>query len=80
MSAAAVQSHGRAHVEDEPKQAIKCLVWDLDNTLWDGVLLEDAQVSLRPEVPGILRDTRRTGHLALDRQPQRPRPGHGKAA
>ena len=34
---------------------MKCLVWDLDNTLWDGVLLEDAQVSLRPEVPGILR-------------------------
>lgn len=25
----------------------KCLVWDLDNTLWNGVLLEDNEVSLR---------------------------------
>lgn len=30
--------------------SIKCVVWDLDNTLWDGVLLEDAAVSLRPEI------------------------------
>ena len=42
-------------VEEEPEQSVKCLVWDLDNTVWNGVLLEDAQVSLRPEVPGILR-------------------------
>lgn len=26
--------------------AVKCLVWDLDNTLWDGTLLEDGQVEL----------------------------------
>jgi FkbH-like protein len=30
--------------------AVKCVVWDLDNTLWDGVLLEDAEVRLRPDV------------------------------
>ncbi|MEO3854096.1 HAD-IIIC family phosphatase [Acrocarpospora sp. B8E8] len=29
---------------------IKCVVWDLDNTLWDGVLLEDGDVTLRPAV------------------------------
>ena len=29
---------------------IKCIVWDLDNTLWDGVLLEDEAVILRPWV------------------------------
>jgi FkbH-like protein len=28
---------------------IKCVVWDLDNTLWDGVLLEDKEVTVRPE-------------------------------
>lgn len=27
--------------------ALKCLVWDLDNTLWDGVLLEASSVALR---------------------------------
>ncbi|MDQ7808724.1 HAD-IIIC family phosphatase [Amycolatopsis sp. A133] len=29
---------------------IKCVVWDLDNTVWDGVLLEDGDVRLRPWV------------------------------
>ncbi|MDQ1740745.1 MAG: hypothetical protein QOE53_2397, partial [Pseudonocardiales bacterium] len=29
---------------------IKCIVWDLDNTLWDGVLLEDEAVTMRPWV------------------------------
>lgn len=29
---------------------IKCLVWDLDNTLWDGVLLEGDELILRPGV------------------------------
>jgi len=35
--------------------AVKCVVWDLDNTVWDGILLEDSEVSLRPSVPGILK-------------------------
>ena len=32
------------------QQSIKCLVWDLDHTLWNGVLLEDANVTLRENV------------------------------
>ena len=32
------------------KKFIKCVVWDLDNTVWDGVLLEDSDVTLRPGV------------------------------
>ncbi len=28
---------------------IKCVIWDLDNTLWDGVLVENDQVALRRE-------------------------------
>ncbi|MYU13178.1 HAD-IIIC family phosphatase, partial [Streptomyces sp. SID8361] len=28
----------------EPPAAVKCLVWDLDNTLWRGTLLEDGEV------------------------------------
>src|SRR5262245_59020101 len=27
--------------------SVKCVVWDLDNTIWNGVLLEDGEVSLR---------------------------------
>jgi FkbH-like protein len=34
---------------------IKCVVWDLDDTVWDGILLEDPDVRLRPHVVEILR-------------------------
>lgn len=37
------------------QKAIKCVVWDLDQTLWDGVLLEDDRVSLRSNVPDIIK-------------------------
>jgi FkbH-like protein len=36
---------------EKPVQGrIKCVVWDLDHTVWDGVLLEDPAVRLRPGV------------------------------
>jgi len=37
------------------QSSIKCVVWDLDNTLWKGVLLEDENVELRPEVCRIIK-------------------------
>jgi FkbH-like protein len=38
----------------EDKKVVKCIVWDLDHTLWDGVLLEDPKVTLRrPAVEAI---------------------------
>lgn len=40
------------HKVDE--KTIKCVVWDLDNTLWNGVLLEDERVSLRDNVVTII--------------------------
>ncbi|MFD0635245.1 HAD-IIIC family phosphatase [Catenulispora yoronensis] len=40
-----------AELPAKPKRGrIKCIVWDLDNTLWDGVLLEDPDVKIRPRV------------------------------
>jgi FkbH-like protein len=36
------------------RKTIKCVVWDLDNTIWDGVLLENDHVALRNEVPRIV--------------------------
>ena len=40
----------------KPRQGrIKCVVWDLDNTLWDGVLLEDGEVTVRPEAVAHIR-------------------------
>jgi FkbH-like protein len=47
----------------KPKQGrIKCVVWDLDNTLWDGVLLEDGEVRLRE---GTLAHIRRLDQLGV---------------
>ncbi len=45
------------------KQSIKCVVWDLDNTVWDGILLEDDEVRLRPHVVDILRTLDERGIL-----------------
>ncbi|MGC5015657.1 HAD-IIIC family phosphatase [Streptosporangium sp. DT93] len=42
---------------------IKCIVWDLDNTLWDGVLLEDGEVTLRPVVVKLIHELDRKGVL-----------------
>lgn len=33
---------------------VKCLVWDLDNTLWQGTLLEDPDVKLFDEVRSVI--------------------------
>ncbi len=29
---------------------VKCVIWDLDNTLWDGVLIESDNVQIKPEL------------------------------
>lgn len=43
----------------------KCVVWDLDNTLWDGTLVEDGphRLTLRPQIPDILRQLDERGIL-----------------
>jgi FkbH-like protein len=53
-----------AVLHEKPKQGrIKCVVWDLDNTLWDGVLLEDENVKVRPAVVEHIRRLDRMGVL-----------------
>ncbi|MEQ9867713.1 HAD-IIIC family phosphatase [Pectobacterium odoriferum] len=34
---------------------IKCVIWDLDNTLWDGVLSEGDDVRLKESIPEIIK-------------------------
>ncbi|MEV4947166.1 HAD-IIIC family phosphatase [Streptomyces sp. NPDC053755] len=43
--------------------AVKCLVWDLDNTLWSGTLLEDGEVTLSDEVREVIATLDRRGIL-----------------
>jgi len=40
---------------------VKCLVWDLDETLWSGTLAEGDTVALKPGVEGILEELTRRG-------------------
>jgi methoxymalonate biosynthesis protein len=40
-------------VADKPV-LVKCLVWDLDNTLWDGTLLEDSNVQLFDGIKDVI--------------------------
>jgi FkbH-like protein len=42
---------------------VKCLVWDLDNTLWQGILLENDDVVPRPEAVRAIRTLDERGIL-----------------
>jgi FkbH-like protein len=42
-------------LDEARSQNIKCVVWDLDNTIWQGIILEDADVSVRPAVIDIIK-------------------------
>jgi FkbH-like protein len=48
---------------DAHAAAVKCLVWDLDHTMWEGILLEDPRVSLRPAAREVLETLDRRGIL-----------------
>jgi FkbH-like protein len=50
-------------VEKPVQGRIKCVVWDLDHTLWDGVLLEDANVAVRQSVVDHIHRLDRLGVL-----------------
>jgi FkbH-like protein len=47
----------------KPPKAVKCVVWDLDHTVWNGILLEDGDVPLRPGVLHAIRTLDERGIL-----------------
>jgi FkbH-like protein len=44
---------------------IKCVIWDLDNTLWDGILIEDgpSKLRLKPGIREVIKELDRRGIL-----------------
>jgi len=54
-------------LEQSGKKArvFKCIVWDLDNTLWDGVLIEDGpeKIRIRQGVVDVIKETDQRGIL-----------------
>jgi FkbH-like protein len=60
--------HVKATLEErQPKQPtkIKCVVWDLDNTIWNGILIEDGpgKLKLKPQLLQILKKLDERGIL-----------------
>lgn len=47
----------------ENKKEVKCVIWDLDNTIWDGTLLESKTVTLKPGIHDILKELDARGIL-----------------
>lgn len=49
---------GTLTVNETPAKTVKCVVWDLDNTLWEGTLVEteeNSQLKLRPGVLELIK-------------------------
>jgi FkbH-like protein len=44
----------RIESQEQQQKTIKCVVWDLDNTLWKGILLENDQISLHSHAARII--------------------------
>lgn len=54
-----------SELQTSQQQKVKCIVWDLDNTLWDGILVEDGPETLRlkPGVAEIIKELDARGIL-----------------
>ena len=52
-----------ALLEEKKKLGVKCVVWDLDDTLWNGTLLEGGVKGLQTEVLEVIRALDRRGIL-----------------
>ena len=44
---------GKPSVDTDPASKVKCVAWDLDNTLWDGTLIEDGPEGRRVRAPAL---------------------------
>ncbi|WP_034327383.1 HAD-IIIC family phosphatase [Alkaliphilus transvaalensis] len=45
------------------ERKIKCVVWDLDNTIWDGTLIEDSRIKLKDNIRNIIKELDHRGIL-----------------
>src|SRR6476660_9275799 len=63
MSSEALQIELAKTAIERKARSIKVVVWDLDNTVWDGVLLEDESVALFPGIEALIKELDRRGIL-----------------
>jgi len=57
----------------QPAAKVKCVCWDLDNTLWAGILVEDGpdKVAIRPAAIELITGAGPLRHSSNDRQQER---------
>ena len=55
LTADLVRFKHRAPSTADPKRKIKCVVFDLDNTVWNGTLIEGDNVTLKPGIADLLK-------------------------
>lgn len=53
----------RARVKAAAGKSVKCVVFDLDNTLWEGVLVEGDRLQVRPEMARLIQHLDERGIL-----------------
>lgn len=49
--------------KETSKQKIKCVVWDLDHTIWKGILMEDSDIVIKDQVLNVIRTLDQRGIL-----------------
>lgn len=55
---------GKVINAEKPADKVKCVVWDLDNTVWDGILIEtddSKKLNLKPDVLETIQELDRRG-------------------
>ncbi|MBF0468715.1 MAG: HAD-IIIC family phosphatase [Desulfamplus sp.] len=63
MSSTTLEEQKKAISNERSERKIKCVVWDLDNTLWEGTLLEDPHVELKSGIREIMQELDKRGIL-----------------
>src|SRR5437879_695273 len=63
MASEALQGELEKSERERKMKSIKVVVWDLDNTIWNGVLLEDGAVALFSGVVDVIKELDRRGIL-----------------
>ncbi len=75
-SAKVTIAEGRSAEPAQPAKTVKCVAWDLDNTLWRGVLIEDglAKLTVNEEAVRIIKelDARGVIHTVLSKNDREP--------
>lgn len=56
---------GQSSFNKPPASKVKCVAWDLDNTLWDGIVGEDglSRISIRQNAVDVIKELDRRGIL-----------------